>query len=297
MDMIDGTVRTLHPLTDAQVDAFHRDGFVIVPGFLDQEELSPLAEACAADPSIGGRLRAVADSDGHAQEVVAWTEYSNTYLGKVPFLARMVDNATALLGSPSYHWHSKLSMKRPHAPGRWDWHQDYPFWHDEGCLWPDMLTCSVAVDHIDEDNGCMKLVQGSHRLGRLNHARFGKAVSVDQERLALILDRLPVVPMTMKPGDACFFHANVLHASGPNRSDRNRTILHCSYNTIANTPFLAEGQVHHSYRPFAVLPDTLLQDHDYAAIFDGHLFNQDTQPVLNGGKTHDYGYTLVNPGT
>jgi len=285
-------VSTEKKLDAAQVAAFQRDGYVIVPGFFAPEEIGPLAEACAADPSVGGRIRAVADSDGFAQEVVGWTDTSDTYLGKVAFLACMIANAEALLGAPCYHWHSKLSMKRPHAPGKWDWHQDYPFWYDEGCLWPDMLTCTVAVDRTDEENGCMKLVRGSHRLGRVNHTTVGHAVGMDPERLALVLAQCEVVPMILAPGDACFFHANVLHASGPNVSDRPRTLLHCSYNTIANSPFVTEGQEHHRYKPFQVLPDSVLRDRDYAAVFAGHRFNQDTQK-MGSGRVNSYGYKSV----
>src|ERR1700737_4950924 len=188
---------TEHPLSAEEMAAFYRDGFVIVRGFFTREEIEPLRAACLADPSIGGKLRAIADSDGHAQEVIGWTEYSNTYLGSVAFLARMIDNAEALLKQPCYHWHSKLSMKRPSTLGKWDWHQDYPYWYDEGCLWPDMLTVTVAVDRNREANGCMKLVRGSHKLGRVNHARVGEAVGIDPERLKLIFAQCEIVPMEL----------------------------------------------------------------------------------------------------
>jgi len=66
--------KTEHPLTADQMAAFYRDGYVIVRGFFTAEEIEPLRSACLADPSIGGKLRAVADSDGHAQEVIGWTD-------------------------------------------------------------------------------------------------------------------------------------------------------------------------------------------------------------------------------
>src|SRR5271168_1558995 len=95
---------TEKPLTADQIAAFYCDGYVIVPGFFSKEEIEPLRLACLADPSIGGKIRAVADSDGFAQEVIGWTECSDTYLGKVAFLARMIANTEALLGQPAYHW-------------------------------------------------------------------------------------------------------------------------------------------------------------------------------------------------
>lgn len=278
---------TERPLTAEQIAAFYRDGYVIVPGFFSQDEIEPLRSACLADPSIGGKLRAVADSDGHAQEIVGWTEYSDTYLGKVAFLARMIDNSETILTKPVYHWHSKLSMKRPGTLGKWDWHQDYPYWYEEGCLWPDMLTVTVAVDKCSESNGCMKLVRGSHHLGRVNHTRVGEAVGFDPQRLKLVLEQCETVPMELDSGDACFFHGNTLHASGPNLSGMPRTLLHCSYNTVLNSPYIIEEQEHHRYKPFTTVADQDLRTRSYKDVFTSHGFNQDTRKP---GAKNSYGY-------
>jgi len=283
-------VTTERPLSAAAIADFHRDGYVIVPGFFAAAEIEPLRQACLADPTIGGRIRAVADSDGNAQEVIGWTEYSDTWLGSVAFLARMIDGTEALLGQSSYHWHSKLSMKRPHTKGRWDWHQDYPYWYKEGCLWPDMLTCCLAIDACDESNGCMKLVRGSHRLGRVDHMQVGEAVGFDPVRLQLVFEQCTVVPMLLEPGDACFFHANTLHASGANVSDRPRTLLHCSYNTIVNSPFIAEGQQHHRYKPFRKLPDDTLRAGGWREVFEGHAFSARRDKA---GDVSNYGYKIL----
>jgi hypothetical protein len=283
--------RSERPLTADEIAAFNRDGYVILRGFLSPEEVEPLREKLLGDPTVGGRVGGVMDSDGNAQEIVGWTKPSDTWIGKVAFTARFIDAAEAILGQPSYHWHSKLSMKRPHAPGRWDWHQDYPYWYKEGALWPDMLTITVAVDRCDEDNGCLQLVRGSHKLGRVDHMEVGHAYGFDPERLALVQQQLPTDSMVMEVGDAVIFHGNTLHASGPNNSDRPRTLLHCSYNTIVNSPFITEGQERHLYRPFEVQPDSSMRTGGYT-----ELYNADTWPVREprkpGARSH-YGYKSV----
>lgn len=83
----DRAVTTMRPLKPRDMALFERDGFVVLPGFFDDGEIAPLREGCLADPSIGGRLRAVADSTGNAQEVIVWTEFTDDYLGLVPRLA------------------------------------------------------------------------------------------------------------------------------------------------------------------------------------------------------------------
>ena len=168
-------------LTAEERAVFDRDGFVIRRKFVTDAELAPLAEACLGDPEIDGALVGIADSQGNMQEVVTWTDLTQPdMLTVIPRMARFVDASEDLLGRPVYHWHSKLSMKRPGSAGRWDWHQDYAYWYFEGCLYPDMLTATIAVDHTDEANGCLKLVAGSHKLGRIEHNKIGMASGVLQ---------------------------------------------------------------------------------------------------------------------
>src|ERR1700679_1772749 len=90
-------------LEPRQIALFERDGFVVIPGFFSGAEIAPLREACIADPTIGGRLRAVADSSGKAQDIIEWTTFSDDYLGMLPRLARLIDGSEALLGKPVYH--------------------------------------------------------------------------------------------------------------------------------------------------------------------------------------------------
>jgi ectoine hydroxylase-related dioxygenase (phytanoyl-CoA dioxygenase family) len=276
-------------LSAAEIAGYRRDGFVRLPGLFAADEIEPLAEACRADPEIGGALVAIADSSGKAQEVVSWSLPSDDFIGVLPRLARIVEAAEDLIGGPVYHWHSKLSMKRPGSEGRWDWHQDYGYWYYDGCLAPDLTTCMIAIDATSVENGCVKLVRGSHLLGRIDHARVGEASGVDPQRLAKILESHAVVDCEMAPGDAVFFHSNTLHASGPNRSNRPRTILHCSYNASDNAPIVTEGQEHHRYRPLEILPDSALRERRYGSIFDTQQFNV----ARPGQAVNLYGYKVL----
>jgi hypothetical protein len=122
-----------------------------------------------------------------------------------------------------------------------------------------------------------------------NHTRIGEASGCDPTRLALIRQQLPSIPVEMEPGDACFFHANTLHASGANTTDLPRTILHCSYNTIENSPSIGNSQDHHRYRPFAKLPDSVLLERAWKDVFHNYPFND----MGNDGKSDSYGYKTL----
>ena len=233
----------MRKLSRAEIAQYHKDGYVCLPGFFAAQEIEPLRRACRDDPSLGGALMALADSAGNAQEVVPYTELSDDLVGVIPRLERVVTAAETLLGGRCYHWHSKLSMKQPASKGTWDWHQDYGYWYHQGVLRPDMLTIAIAVDENTAENGCMSVVKGSHLLGRIEHGRKGEASGVDPARLEQALKHLERVEWHLDVGDAVYFHCNLLHASGPNRSTLPRTILHCSYNAADNSPFRATYEI------------------------------------------------------
>ena len=275
-------------LSDAEIARFHADGFLVRKNFFAIDEIAPLIDACHADPDVDGAVSALSDSRGQPQEVATWTRLGNDLCGVFPRVARMVEAAESLLNLPVYHWHSKLSMKRPGSSGSWDWHQDFGYWYGEGTLYPDFVTVTVALDRIDRDNGCLKLVKGSQRCGRIDIKQFGEASGTDPERLNWIFERHETVECTMEPGDVVMFHSNTLHASGPNVSDRPRTLIHCTYNAIDNAP-LAPGQERHAYQPLVKLADDALLKREYEGIFVNQRFVH-----LGLGKNENaYGYRLL----
>ena len=48
-------------------------------------------------------------------------------------------------------------MKEALTGGSFVWHQDYGYWYQNGCLFPDMGTAFIAIDRCDEDNGCLQV--------------------------------------------------------------------------------------------------------------------------------------------
>ena len=70
----------------------------------------------------------------------------------------------------------------------------------------------------------------SSTMGRITHVKTGDQTGADPERVAAAAERLELVYVEMKPGDALFFHANLLHRSDQNRSPNDRWALVCCYN-------------------------------------------------------------------
>ncbi|MEI7712478.1 MAG: phytanoyl-CoA dioxygenase family protein [Rhodospirillales bacterium] len=223
-------------LSDADLAAFARDGYFIVRGMFDPAEVDLLRRAMEEDPEVAGHTIDRLDAKGAATRIALWNRAGSSVYGMAARCARMVDTMEALLGGPVYHYQSKLTAKEPFVGGAWEWHQDYGYWYYNGCLFPHLASCQIALDRSGMENGCMEMVRGSHLLGRIDHVPVpGEGQNVaDPQRMAAIVERLEIVPCELEPGDAVFFHGNTLHRSAQNLSALQRWTLICCYNRVDN---------------------------------------------------------------
>ena len=111
---------------------------------------------------------------------------------------RIVDSMEQLLGDEVYHYHHKMIFKEPYTGGRWEWHQDYGYWYDTGCLFPELASCLIAVDRATRENGRLQVLRGSHRLGRINHGPIGDQTGADPERVNAACQRLELVHVELE---------------------------------------------------------------------------------------------------
>lgn len=240
-------------ITDADHAAFWADGYVFKRGYLLGEEIELARETIRADPSIAAHVLALNDAEGGSTDLALWNHPSEDVFGAIARCERVAGGAERLLGGEVYHYHSKLTMKRPGGGGRWEWHQDYGYWYQNGCLYPDMLSVAIALDPATRENGCMQLLRGSHKLGRIEHGRVAGQTGADMERVEQAMQALELVYCEMAPGDALFFHSNTLHCSAANLSSTRRNLLICCYNKATNNPY--KKHHHPFYTPLAKLPD------------------------------------------
>ena len=89
---------------------------------------------------------------------------------------------------------------------------------------------------------------------RIKTPKQGDQTSADLKRVDRALERMELIHCEMAPGDALFFHANLLHRSDKNTSDMPRWSLICCYNTRHNDPFITDGR-HPNYTPLDILND------------------------------------------
>ena len=146
--------------------------------------------------------------------------------------------ASQLLGNKTVRfWHDQLFCKPAHQGGNVAWHQDYSYW--TRTIPMQHLTCWIALDDANTENGCLMYVPGSHNWGLLNKPELAGEVDAIQNFLTPEQKRnFKPIPIELKKGYATFHHPLLLHGSGENISDRSRraTVLNVFVDgTISNS--------------------------------------------------------------
>lgn len=223
-------------LTKADQARFNEDGYVLIKGMLKPEEVKQLYDIAIHDAVISNKSFDRGDANGLRTKLALWYSLGDDAYSLLARSKRIVEGANLLLDGEAAHFHSKLMQKEPKVGGAWEWHQDYGYWYRDGFLYPQMLSALTALSPSTKENGCLQVIKGSHRAGRIEHGFSGEQVGANQERVDELLKRLELVYVEMEAGDTLFFHGNTLHRSDANLSDAPRWSLISAYNLISNKP-------------------------------------------------------------
>jgi Phytanoyl-CoA dioxygenase (PhyH) len=218
-------------LSDGQLRRYDEDGFLAIDRLIDDDTVAELREAygdvlnprveAPADQMLGGRIR-----------VITWPAAAHSAFGDNPALAVMRELADQVLGeaSPTF---DMLIYKPSGDPEITPWHQDMAYstqpFAPAGADIPSWtIRFWVALDNVDEENGCMHFLPGYHREPlREHHVIAGDPG--DASRLLELadpdgqvdLERAVTVPLPA--GGATMHSYGTPHFAGPNRSaDRPR---------------------------------------------------------------------------
>ncbi len=246
-------------LSPEQIAAYQTDGFLVVPEFLLAQEVEKLQQIAFDDAVIRKHAFDLNDQSGKKTKLTLWYKPGNDSYGLFTRGERMVHTANQLMEGDSAvcHFHSKLMQKEPRVGGAWEWHQDYGYWYKNEFLFPDqMLSIMIAITDANKANGCLQVIKGSHKMGRVEHGFAGEQVGAAQRYVDLALQTMELLYVELKAGDALFFHPNLLHRSEANLSEKARWSLISVYNRSANVPYNEPSQS--SIIPVDVVPDEAL---------------------------------------
>ena len=221
-------------LNQSQVAHYHEHGYVILENVFNQTEVDAMIHEIEHGSRVQDGLYGREDASGRKAQLALWHEPGDDIWGKASIAPGIVNNVRILLGEEAAFFHGKVSLKEAKTGGSWEWHQDYGYWYNAGFVFPHMISAFIALDPNTKANGCLQVLKGSHKLGRINHGQVGDQTGTEANRIEMLESHFERVYCEMEPGSVLFFHCNLLHASGPNDSDQHRRSFIVCFNALAN---------------------------------------------------------------
>ena len=264
-----------------QINLYHDQGYLIVKKFCNTEEINKLFNAAIYDESLMSNAIDLKDQSGKKTRLSLWFTPGNDTFGYLIRSQKMITAVQQLLGSesPVCHFHSKLLQKEPKVGGAWEWHQDYGYWYKNQFMFPDQLiSVMIALSPANKENGCLQFIKSSHKLGRLNHGFSGEQVGADLVMVENALKSMELVYAELDPGDAIFFHSNLLHRSEANLSNHPRWSIISCYNLQSN---LAYNESSTSWQiPVDIVPDEAILEWESETLSNADFLKKENDPAL-----------------
>jgi phytanoyl-CoA hydroxylase len=206
-------------MTPDHVRQFEDDGYAVAKGLFSKEEAAAyykhFMDLRHSGSFPGDYTAAKTDANDPLQKyprmihMHRWDEISLKWL----LDKRLGDAMTALLGTEPFAAQTMLYFKPPGARGQ-ALHQDQFYLRAKPGT---CIAAWMALEPIDEGNGCLQVVPGSHKLPLLCTKKANNEVSFSDVEVPLAEGMKPT-PVIMDPGDVMFFHGQLIHGSYPNTS-------------------------------------------------------------------------------
>lgn len=223
---------------------FDNNGFILIRNLLKESEVDVLKAAienCMEMQIVSQKSKdrfSIGERSAF-ETLFVWNDVGgNDPFAKATRKKAIFDRLRLFFDDEPYVYHNKVATKYPGVEG-FRMHQDYYYWYGMGNLYPNMATVQIAVEACTPANGCLRVIPGSHKMGRIDHQVYTGEwdTGIELERLNEILKVKDVLEIELNRGDAVLFHSNLIHGSGDNSSSNSRLTLLGCYNTKMNSPF------------------------------------------------------------
>lgn len=227
-------------ITDDQIEAFDRDGYLLLENAFTDDELEVLSDAlddvmddwANQSQGFGGNWREDYLDPDEREETELITVHDLQFyapaFARAVLDSRLVSPVAQLIGPNVEFHHSSLHAKPPQKGTPFPMHQDSVFWgiHGQG-----YVNCQVAIDDAPPERGPVCYLPGSHTDGQILHEE------ADEGGYYLPEDEYPLedaVEVPMEAGDIVLYNVHTIHGSRLNRSDSFRRLVRFGYKDPAN---------------------------------------------------------------
>ena len=217
-------------LSQEQIEQFHRDGFLVVRGMYNAEEMKDISswtDEVSGSPEVPGHYMMYFEAskqDGsriisRIEDFVSFHEGFSELITR----RRMQQAVSDLFGESAVLFKDKINFKLPGGDGFKE-HQDVQAgWDDYGKL---HITAMIAIDETNAENGSVEMIPGMHKQGLLGKM-WSPLTDTDTSNASY-------QPVHCQPGDAVFFDSYAPHRSLPNTTEEARRVLYITFNGLSD---------------------------------------------------------------
>lgn len=229
-------------LTQDQLDAFWRDGYLPYEKILKDHEIELYRREYDREFEVaekGGQWRNLSADEGSSYEAQKTAKVKmlqimgmgerNIHYRKLLYDARILDVIQDLIGPNIMLFHDQALFKPAHHGGEVTWHQDNAYWH---CRPANLVSCWLTLDDVDEANGAMQLIPGSHLTPVWHERKNDKDVLFNLEDR---VDKSKAVTVPLPAGACMFHHCQTLHHTNPNTTPRQRRAFAIHFMPVGTT--------------------------------------------------------------
>jgi phytanoyl-CoA hydroxylase len=236
-------------LTEAELMQFHDQGYLVRPAMIPEDYCTHLHTVVEqqlqdviqpvefeVDVQYPGAPVTVEEEGGRTIRRLLGAYRRHPLFKELATLDTTTQILKALFNQPaiklSQAHHNCIMTKHPRYSSITYWHQDNRYWSFEQ---ENLISVWTALGHETRDNGCLRVIPGSHRLNiRSNQLDEKLFLIKDLEQNKALIDSH--ISVELKPGDMLFFHSKLFHAASQNNTDQVKYSLVYTYHETSNRP-------------------------------------------------------------
>jgi ectoine hydroxylase len=258
-------------LSPQQLEEFDERGFLFFPSLFSPQEIKTLQDEV---PHLYAMQRPenVREKTGDVVRTNFAAHMYNAPFARLARHPRMIKPVEQLFGEKLYMHQFKINGKQAFDGDVWQWHQDYGTWlNDDHMPTPRAMNVAIFLDEVNEFNGPLMFIPGSHRLGALPAGHDLTTTSyplwtIDHDAIGTLVEKAGgrdggIVAPKGPAGSMIMFHSCLVHASTSNLSPWNRVSVYLSLCAVSNhirRHKRVEYIAHRDFTPIECLPDDCL---------------------------------------
>jgi len=253
-------------LTDEQTQCLDQDGYLIIPDLFSSEEVDAIrsrlprlfAEQCEAN---------VIERNSGVVRTAMGLHLRDELFADLVRHPRLVGPALQVLAEPVYIQQVKVNVKAAFSGEVWQWHTDFATHREEdGVRHPLALNLHILLDDVNEFNGPLYFLPGSHRASEHAATLDDETTSyplwvTDLDRVRDMANCHGIVSATGRPGTVLIFRDTLIHGSPNNMSPWDRAIFSLIVNPVSNAftaPTRPDYKHHRDLTPVVPVSDDCL---------------------------------------